>query len=164
MTSPLLFAVVQTVAKPSVKQPYVAPRKKAGTERQSETLEEKSSDMETSDAEQVRDFRVPRLSLRLSIIWLVTSCPIFDMGLHLWLTPAWLQQFCINMCEGTGVATYCVGVRVEYPSSQQLIPVFGAPQDTIGVPQTKHFTRTKMSPESQVHSVANTVSNSSIQS
>ena len=88
MTSPLLFAVVQTVAKPSVNQPYVAPRKKAGTERQSETLEEKSSDVETSDAEQVRDFRVPRLSLRLSIIWLVTSCPIFDMGLHLWLPPA----------------------------------------------------------------------------
>ena len=83
VTSPLLFVVVQTVAKPSVNQPYLAPRKKAGSERQSETLEEKSSDVETSYAEQVRDFRVPRLSLRLFIVWLVTSCPVFDMGLHL---------------------------------------------------------------------------------
>ena len=35
---PLIVCVVQTVAKPSVNQPYVAPRKKAGSERQSETL------------------------------------------------------------------------------------------------------------------------------
>ena len=83
-----MFVVVQTVAKASVDQPYVAPRKKAGSERQSETLGGETSDMETSDAEQVRDFRVPRLSLRLVHNRACHFMPPFDMGLHLWLTPA----------------------------------------------------------------------------
>ena len=85
VTSSLLFAAVQTVSEAPVTRPYVAPRKKAVSERPSKTHEEQLSDLETSKDEQVRDFRVSRLSLRFDHNRPCHSMHLFDVRLHVWL-------------------------------------------------------------------------------